>query len=146
MRALFLLIPIVGTAIALTACVEFPKEEVLGLALVGYGDTPGWITMGGVGVLCLGVGAGVVEIGAYGFGVLFGTGQLAGSLGIGIGQAGFGGTLFVGQVGGALTGVAQMFFGFLGMGQVAISWDGTEFLEKLQADLADSTMFTFPTK
>ncbi len=144
MRIFFLLIPIVVTALGLTYAVDLPKETVLGVPLVGYGSAQAWIAMGGVGVLSLGGGAGVVMIGFYGFGLLFGVGQIGLSAGIGVGQLGCGSTLFVGQVGGALTGIAQGFLGVLGIGQVSASLDGTEFFTTLQKDLIETTSLRFP--
>lgn len=95
-----------------------------------------WLTLGaGQGVVVIGaVGWGVVCFTLYGAGILFATGQLAFG-GIAIGQAGGALSLFLGQVGGAFTTIAQGALGVISRGQAAIGFDGQPFFESLYDEL-----------
>ena len=101
---------------------------------------PCWISLGGVGVIVLGIGIGIVEFGIFGAGLLFGSGQVAGGL-IAMGQAGIGLVLFAGQAGVGLTGVGQGMFGWITAYQGGEKRDGKRFLEDLNEDAND--LFSF---
>ncbi len=96
----------------------------------------GWLVFGGTGVLVLGAGVGVVEIGLYGVGLLFATGQLSAGL-IGIGQLTFGLVFFLGQVGVGATGAGQMAIGGLVTGQGELGADGSDFLDRMHEDIQE---------
>ena len=94
----------------------------------------GWLVFGGTGVLVLGGGVGVVEIGLYGVGLLFATGQLSAAM-IGIGQLTFGLVFFLGQVGVGSTG--QLAIGGLVTGQSELGADGGDFLARIHTDIQE---------
>lgn len=111
--------------------------EVAGMPVACIGRPhPCWIAVTGTGVIVLGAGAGVVEFGLYGAGILFGTGQLCVGL-IAMGQLGLGLVLFAGQVGGGLLSFGQGVTGWLSVRQGGQQRDGRDFLAALRADLHD---------
>ena len=91
-----------------------------------------WISLGGTGWLVLGAGVGVVEIGVFGIGALFATGQACAG-GIAIGQAAAGVTFVVAQLGVGLTGYVQGGAGGYMRAQGALAADGKEFFAALDA-------------
>lgn len=95
-----------------------------------------WMTIGGEGVIALGVGFGLVEFGMYGVGIFFATGQACAGL-IAIGQAAFGPIAFLGQLGIGLTGAAQLAVGGQVIGQGELGPNGSDFLARLSKDLDD---------
>ena len=112
-------------------------ETVAGMAVVCLGsNTPCWLTLGaGPGVVVVGMGGvGLVSFTLYGAGLLLGTGQVAAG-GIAIGQAGFGASAFLGQIGVAPVARGQAVAGALVQGQGKIGMDGTEYLKTLDAEV-----------
>lgn len=103
----------------------------------------GWLVFGGTGVLVLGVGFGVVEIGLYGVGLLFATGQLCAGLFV-IGQAALGVVFFLAQVGFGATGLGQLAIGGLVTGQGELGADGSDFLARMGADISELLRFWGP--
>jgi hypothetical protein len=104
------------------ACVDFTSDDLC------------WIGMGAKGVIVLGGGFGVIELGIAGGGILFATGQLAiGSLVLG--QLAIGLVGFLGQVGTGLVGMAQGGVGWRTVTQGGDNEDGKRFLRAMSADL-----------
>jgi hypothetical protein len=143
-----LLAIIVVTAIALVI-IPGGEEPIFGLPAVrvapqaldwDWDGKPAWLSVGGVGVLCLGGGTGVVTIGFYGVGLLFAVGQMAAGS-IAIAQLGFGLVFALVQVGAGLTGFGQLVFGGAVVGQVPVGFRGTLLIEALSRDLDDLLSF-----
>ncbi len=99
-----------------------------------------WITIGGFGVIVLGMGAGLVEIGIFGAGVLFATGQLSLGL-IAFGQLALGPIFYCGQVGVGLVGMGQGGLGVLKIGQGHTGGEGRRFLDQLSDELNELLAF-----
>jgi hypothetical protein len=108
---------VVATALGLAIFTDYEpgtldaRTVVLGLPIVSVRQTGahGWLALGqsGSGVLVIAqAGAGVVAIVQVGAAVLFGIGQLMGSL-VAIGQLGFGVFGYVGQVGVGIQATGQ---------------------------------------
>ena len=133
------------TAIAL-ALGPGGSEKVLGMPVVEVeGGGPAWIAVGGSGVLCLGVGVGVVSLTIYGAGILFATGQLAVGL-ICFAQLGVGLVFACVQVGAGLTGIGQGIAGGLVTGQGTVGRDGEEFLRALDRDVENALRLPFSAR
>jgi hypothetical protein len=101
---------------------------------------PCWIALGGFGVIVVGMGAGLVEIGIFGAGVLFATGQLSLGL-IAFGQLALGPIFYCGQVGVGLVGMGQGGLGVLKIGQGDTSGEGRRFLDQLSGELNELLAF-----
>lgn len=136
--------------IALTALLFYlsadGSAEVYGMKLTctGFGRKPCWIGVGAYAVIALGAGVGMIELGMYGAGVLFATGQLAGGL-IAMGQLAIGVVGFLGQVATGMVGAAQGGLGWLTVTQGGDNDEGKAFLKQLSAEL-DETLRFLPSR
>ncbi len=111
--------------------------DVLGLRAVsfgGKGSGPAWLAFGDEGVLVLGAGFGLVEIGVAGVGILFATGQVSAGL-FAIGQLSFGLLGVIAQLGFGTTGIGQLVIGGLVEGQGRLGFSGGEFLRGFDEDV-----------
>lgn len=136
----FVLIVIFVTVVAVLFMVTAPAAEVLGmpLACTDSGlERPCWIATMGVGVLALGGGAGLVELGIYGVGLFFATGQISGGL-IVVGQLAIGVVGFLGQVACGLIGVGQGAVGYIKITQVSDNTEGKAFFKWFSGELDDA--------
>ncbi len=100
----------------------------------------GWLTLGGTGVVTMGYGIGVVEIGLFGGGLLFATGQVSIGM-ISIGQAAFGLIFFIAQLGVGGSGIGQLAIGGSVAGQGALGGDGEDFLTRMSEDINELLRF-----
>jgi hypothetical protein len=111
--------------------------NVLGMPAVHLGSKsaePAWLAFGGKGVLVLGAGFGLVEIGMAGVGVFFAVGQAAVGL-FAVGQLAVGLVGVIGQLAFGATGIGQLAVGGLVEGQGKLGFSGGDFLRGLNADL-----------
>jgi len=112
--------------------------NILGLPAVhtggGKAAAPAWLAFGGEGVLVLGGGVGLVEIGLFGVGVFFATGQACAGL-FAIGQLAVGVIGVIAQLGFGTTGIGQLIFGGLVEGQGRVGFSGEGFLTAFDADV-----------
>jgi hypothetical protein len=118
------------------------SAQVLGMRLtcMDMGGDPCWIGIGAKAVIVLGGGVGVIEIGLYGAGILFATGQLAGGL-LAVGQLAIGVVGFLGQVATGMVGMAQGGVGWITVTQGGDNEDGKAFFKRLSADLEEALRF-----
>ena len=133
----FALITVLLTLTAALFMATAPAAEVLGMPLTCTDnglERPCWIATRGVGVFALGGGAGLVEIGIFGFGVLFATGQISGGL-IVVGQLAIGVVGFLGQVASGLVGVGQGAVGYIKITQVSDNTEGKAFFKWFLSEL-----------
>lgn len=117
------------------------RTRVLDTPVVSLAESEfAWISVGGAGVIVLGVGFGIVAFTLYGAGLLFGTGQVTAGL-IAMGQAGLGLVAFLGQAGTGLVGAGQVVIGALGWAQGRLAMDGEQFIKDLSKDLNQTLKF-----
>lgn len=136
----FALITALVTLTAVLFMATAPAAEVLGMPLTcGDNDPPEpcWIATMGVGVFALGGGAGLIEIGIFGFGLFFATGQIAGGLMV-VGQLAIGVVAFLGQVASGLIGVGQGAVGYIKITQVSDNTEGKAFFKWFTSELEDT--------
>lgn len=141
----FLLFTVVVMGLTTRMSGSTSVTHALGMPVVGWGtDAPCWVAFGGKGVIVLGIGAGLVEYGVVGAGLLFACGQASLGL-IAFGQAAVGLVFVCAQLGFGLTGLGQLMIGGWGIGQAPVAADGKAFLSLLNADLDDLLGF-FPKR
>jgi len=106
---------------------------ILGMPVTGSSSHQvAWISLGGTGAVVIGGGVGLVEIGVYGVGLLFATGQVCAG-GVAIGQAAFGLCFVLAQLGLGLLGVVQGGAGGYMKAQGALAADGDRIVGALDA-------------
>ena len=142
-RLILLIVVIIATTLLFFATTD-SSAVVAGMPLACTdGRAPCWIGVGGPHVIAVGVGAGLVEFGYIGVGLLFATGQAAVGM-IALGQMAVAITCFVGQAGTGLCGMGQGGLGLLVHDGADKHKDAKAFFVRLGADLNDLLRIVAP--
>ena len=144
MKRFFIVVAVIAI-VGLLLWLSVPAgATAFGMPVACYGNledgTTCWITIGGFGVLVLGAGVGIVEIGIIGAGLLFAVGQATAGL-IAFGQVVLGPVFFCAQGGLGLAGLGQGGAGLYTISQGRTGGEGRKFLDQLNEDMNELMKF-----
>jgi len=145
LKRFFIVLALIAVVALLMWVITPAGATAFGMPVACYGNmedgTFCWITLGGFGVLVLGAGVGLVEIGLIGAGLLFAVGQATVGL-IAFGQVVLGPVFYCAQGGLGLVGLGQGGAGLYTIKQGSTGGEGRKFLDQLDEELNELLKFS----